>query len=302
MSEARLGSERDREAALDTCAARAGVLVGGCWKQSMLPFGPSPPSQQLARLGQERAGTGLRPAQLLLPSQRTHQPLFFPMDQAFRQRVRQKQGALAPLCYDSSTPSTVAGTSPECACEVPPRISCPTAANPPVSAGRAGRGKRFPRAMTPSYFSPTWRRRWLRRGYCRSGSRSLLLQPHSPSPSAASAPPAFPRPATQLHGHLGKGAGPPVQQEPVRVLFVSSAPALLPRPPAILQAGGYVLAVWIPRILLIPSAGEGSECFRCSPRVAGAGLLPVTAAGRAPLTLRSCTAPPLLQTVLLHFL
>lgn len=85
-------------------------------------------------------------------------------------------------------------------------------------------------------------------------------------------------------------------------MFVSSAPALLPRPPAISRAGGYVLALWIPRSLLIPSAGKGSECIRCSPRVAGAGLLPVTAAGRSPLALHSCAAPPLLQTILLHFL
>lgn len=210
------------------------------------------------------------------------------MDEAFRERrgIGRRRGRWLPCATMRAPPVPLLPHPPSLPLFRPPAFPAPTAGSPPVPTGQAGRGKRFPRAMTPSYFSPTWRLRSLR-GYCRSGCPS---PEHCRAPAACSSghtlrahllpqcpagPQPVPREATQMAVSLSRGADSPVQQEPVRVIFVSSAPTLLPRPPPILQLKGYVfagLALWILGSLLIPNAGKGSECFRCSPRVAESGV------------------------------
>lgn len=59
------------------------------------------------------------------------------------ERDRQKEGALAPLCCDSSTPCSFVAPSPVRSSVLPPRISCPTPAAPPFLRARRGGGSAF---------------------------------------------------------------------------------------------------------------------------------------------------------------
>lgn len=172
-----------------------------------------PSSQGTA--GDRRGGRHGPPARPSPSPQQTHVPTTFFLWKSVSEgeRDRQKLGALAPLCYDTSTSCSVVAPSPVRTSVLPPRISCPHPGQPPRPrprpCGAGGAGEALP-AGDDSELLFTYLAAALPAGLlpvrppesrARPRSRSLLLRPHTPSPSAAPASPGpqpFPREATQV--------------------------------------------------------------------------------------------------------
>lgn len=189
----------------------AALPRGGCWWESAgsrarFPLALRPHRSSWHGWGRKGQARGSSPPISFSPDNARTKHFFFLWTRRFGRGSGRSRGSGSFVLRYQHPPSRSRPIPRLCLCGAPPHF-LPHRGSPPVPAGRAGRGKRFPRAMTPSYFSPTWRRHWLR-GYCRSGSRSLLLRPPSPSPSAAPSPQPFPRPASQLALSLCQERGP----------------------------------------------------------------------------------------------
>lgn len=206
-------SERD-VAAPGTSAARTSGRspergaqgVGSRWKQttaSLFPRGslctprPHPSSSGTAR-GRKGQARGSGPPSSFSPANSCTNHFFFSHGRGFsgEEGDRQKAGALAPLCYDASTPCSIAAPSPVSTAVPPPRISCPHRGQPPRPHGPGGAGEALPAgddsellftylaAALPAGLLPVR----LPESRALPRSRSLLLRPHTPSPSATPVP------------------------------------------------------------------------------------------------------------------
>lgn len=253
--------------------------MGDRWKQSSASFSPGAPCAPLApnpaarrRLGAGKDRRGVRPAHLLLPSYRTQQPLFFfPYGRGVwgGERVQQNSGALAALCYHSSTPRSAAAPSPV---SVP--VSCPPAF--PAAARPGGAGAALPAGddseLPLTHLAAALPARLLPVSLPESPrSLSPLPRPRTPSPSAAPAPP---RPSASPPGsHAGGRVTSAVRQHSVRVVFLSS---VLPTT-SCFAAGRLCVCVRGTRSadnpeLARPKRWQGQvRSFRCSPRAAERG-------------------------------